>query len=131
MGKGKAKRIAAYAVDYRKMYKYNSEDSKKVFAMLKADKPLEDIVIELCLHPGIVRAITEEYKEITGAVLVSGKVMAEINELPLDGNFPLTTGEEILDILQTCAQAVCEACKTRPGVICKRCVSAVAVAMEG
>jgi hypothetical protein len=130
IGKGKMQKMAEAGVDYRKMYRYSSEDSQKVFDMLKTNTPLEDIVIKLCLHPGIVRAITEEYKEITGAVLVSGKVMSEINELPLDGNFPLTSGEEILEIMRACAQAVCQSCGKRPGTVCMRCVSAVADAQE-
>jgi hypothetical protein len=130
VGKGKMQAIAESKIDYRKMFRYNAEEASKVFQMLKEQKPLEEIVIDLCLHPGTVRAITEEFRDITGAVVVLGRVMEQINDLPLDGNFPLVTGEEILEILTACAASTCEHCHKRPKAICKKCVMAVADAQE-
>jgi len=116
--------------NYRKLYRYTAEDANRVYLMLREKKPLDQIVTELVLHPGVVQAITEEFVEMTGGIFISGPVMDRINELALDGNFPLVTDEDLLEVLTTCAESTCSQCHKRPRSICKGCVPEVADAME-
>ncbi len=111
---------------YRKIYTYYAADAERVFPMLRDKVPLADIVIATKLHPGVVQAILEEYVIMTGSMLISGPVMAEINNLPMDGNFPLANDEELLELLKSCGMSLCTMCKRKPQSICKGCAVVLA-----
>jgi hypothetical protein len=87
---------------------------------------LPKIVLLVGLHPTVFDSIYREYKKLSGSVLVSEEIMAEINKLSLDGDFPVKTGEELLAVMKLAAgDPKCALCKQRPPQnICNKCAQA-------
>jgi hypothetical protein len=90
---------------------FNQREALMVFKMLKRKCSLEDIVIECNIHPKTLRLIIREYEELTGAFVIYGTTAAKINELSLDGTFPIKDGEGLYDVM-------CIASEDRK---CRRC----------
>ena len=109
---------------------YLASDAKRVFDLLDQDKGLVAIVQETGLHPLVVQSIAIAYAEMGGAIIVSRSNMDKINKLTLDGNFPITNDEDLLDVLVSCSETYCTNCKKRPKVICKHCAPALANKLE-
>jgi len=104
---------------------YTAPDGKSVFEMLKKGHSFEDIVMLLGIHPRAVQAIAFDYALMNGGINVSGQVMDRINRMSLDANFPITSGEEIEEVLKGYAEETCSRCHKRPKNICKHCAAAV------
>lgn len=100
---------------------YSGEEAARVFAALDRGAPLKECVTEFTLHPRIVEAIAEAWARLGGALFVSGRVMREVNELPLNGTFPVTSDTALLEILREAAADVCARCKRRARVLCRKC----------
>lgn len=109
---------------------YQAADAKRVFGLIRKGTSLFDIVMELEMHPDMVRTIAHDSAEMEGGLIVSGSIMRTINSLDLDGNFPLTSGEDLLDLLQGCSDKSCSHCGKHPKSICKQCAPAVTKKME-
>lgn len=117
-------------IDPRLLFSFTPNESQLVFRLIREKTPLEQIVIEHGIHPGAIRAIVREYQEMTGAFLVNGDVMTEINQLPLDGNFPIEKSEDLLALLTEAASSDCINCHKRPKAVCKQCVVDVAETLD-
>jgi hypothetical protein len=105
---------------------YGASSALQVFELLKKDMELGEIVLTTGLHPTIVREIVKDYNELTGAIVINGQLMKIINKLPLDAVFPITRGDEVVEVLKAYAEDVCISCKRRPKHICKKCAIAIA-----
>ena len=106
---------------------YTVEEAARVYALLKDGKALVDIVMEAAVHPDAVLVIADSYARLTGAMLVPANVMAQVNELPLDGEFPLTTADALLDCMRNAVEeAKCRECKKKPRTHCVGCGAQVA-----
>lgn len=109
---------------------YDTEAATAVFVLLAEGKALCDIVVELKLHPNVVRSIAYDYADMEGGLVVTGAVMRVINALDLDGNFPLSEDKDLLDVLQNCVLKDCSHCGKRPKSVCKQCVPVLARKIE-
>lgn len=106
---------------------YSAEEGKVVFSMLAEQKGLSQIVLETGIHPWKVKVIAEIYQDLTGCMIVTKKSMDTINSLTgLDGNFPITREEELVEVLLACDAKGCSVCGKRAKSICKACSPMVA-----
>lgn len=104
---------------------YTSDDGKKVFALLASKTTLVEIVLSTGFHPATVQSIAEDYAEMSDAIILTRDNVTKINRLTLDGNFPLTNGDDLVSVLETCAETRCTNCNKRSKSICTYCASAV------
>lgn len=110
---------------------YGVEESKLCFPMLHAGKPLVEIVLETGLHPAIVTSIHDDYCNMIEALIVPKAVLDVINQLPLDGTFPIRDAAHILEVLETAASDLaCDHCKKRRRVLCTACARGFARATQ-
>lgn len=100
---------------------YTAEDASKVFDALDAGKTLVQCVKECMVLPEVVERIAVAYARLTGAVLLTKASMDVINELPLEGSFPLTGEAGVVEVLKTAAEETCTDCNKRPKTMCKVC----------
>lgn len=118
------------SIDPRLILNYTAKEAQQVFRMIADNVPLTRVVIQLGIHPAAIRAIVRDYGALDGAIFIPGTIMAQINALPLDGNFPIERGEEMLALLKNAATSDCLHCHKKPKAICKHCVALVADSME-
>lgn len=109
---------------------FTAMEAADVFEALNAGTSLLTCVTQMGLHPRKVRAIAREYEDLSGALVVTSEVMKVINELPVDGAFPITKPEALLELLRfiiaTADEAEkrkkpCGMCGKRPALLCKEC----------
>ena len=107
---------------------YSDEQGAKVFELLKAGKPLEDIVIETRYHPIIVRAAANDYASFTGGMIVSKASLDAIHALPIEGvEVPIVSEGALVDLLRRYVELTCSSCKRRPPASrCMQCLNAEA-----
>jgi hypothetical protein len=105
---------------------YGAEDAKRVFGLIRSGTPLFDIVMELGIHPDVVQSIAYDAANMSGGLFVHGPVMKIINELNLDGNFPLTSDDDLLEVLKSCVSKDCSHCGKHAKSVCKHCVPVLA-----
>lgn len=105
---------------------YTKDDAMKVFSLLEEGIPHQQIMLRTNLHPRSLFAAISDYMALSGAKLFSGSIMSQINSLPLDANFPIETGVEVLAILTAYAKDRCSGCGKRPKHICKQCAKSMA-----
>lgn len=102
---------------------YSTEEALAVFKLVKQGMKLEEVMIETSLHPRVLRAILREYELFAGSIYVFKETVDKMNELPLNGSFPITNGEGIFDVMQLAAQEKkCSRCKRRAkSQLCSGC----------
>lgn len=100
---------------------YSGEEAAKVFAELDDGTSLRDCVKKFALHPAVVDAIAVAWARMEDALFVSGNVMEKINRLPLDGNYPIQSDVELLEIMEQAANEKCNRCKKNARSVCIRC----------
>lgn len=97
---------------------YSSMESEIVFKGLREGVSLLDICLENpCIHPAIIRAITKDYELMTGSILLRKITIDKMNQLPLEGSFPLTTESDVFEVMKIAASDTkdkCPECKKRP-----------------
>lgn len=100
---------------------YSGEEAAAVFVEIDSGRSLAECVKKLSLHPRVVERIAGARSQLESGVFISGETMAVINELPLDGTFPIKTSGELLDVLRACSSSRCKRCVKRAPVLCKSC----------
>jgi DNA-binding transcriptional MerR regulator len=103
---------------------FTNQDAVRVFSALRDNKPLAEIVIEMQLHPAIVRKIHKEWIELQGfGLYISVPLLEQINKLPLEGTFPIETAEGLFENLKEIADAgeKCITCKRSVAAYCTKC----------
>jgi hypothetical protein len=94
---------------------YTAEQSLAVFKLMKEGLSLADILIETGLHPRALRGVVREYELMSNTIIVMKETLDRMNELSLNGTFPLKNGEMIYDVMKIASQdQKCRSCKRRP-----------------
>jgi hypothetical protein len=103
---------------------YTTEQAVDVFTRLAANEPLSQICIAVRVHPTTLLAIASDYAMLSDCLFIPEHVMRQINELPLEGEFPISNAEDLLAIMQRAARSKkCAFCKTSElGIACVGCV---------
>lgn len=111
------------AAIYHAKISYSSDEAITVITMVKAGRKMDEIFLETKMHPSIVRVIVKDYEMMSGSFLVSKEVLDQINSLELDGVFPITNEQGLLNVLALAAtDHKCAECKKRPrGNMCMPC----------
>jgi hypothetical protein len=78
---------------------YSADMASKVFAALDSGTALNVIVVQLGVHPTMLRIIQAQWLEMKATFVVTPEVARKIGELPLSGEFPITSGEGLLEVL--------------------------------
>lgn len=105
---------------------YTAEEAAKVFTELDKGKSEVQIVEQLKVHPRAVRAIAADYLEMKGAIVLTAATLKQVNMLPLDGNFPLATEQDVYEVLVNASKELCTACGKKPKRFCQQCAIALA-----
>lgn len=106
---------------------YSGEEASTVFRALHAGKTLHEIVIENTLHPAIVEAASRAYAHLQGGLYLTGKYMAELEKLPIDGEFPVSGGEQLVEMLrEALTETACAECKRKARKVCLGCARSLA-----
>lgn len=103
---------------------FDADVAARVFKELEKRKHPVDIVMELDIHPDVVKSIFLSWKDLRGGLYIPQPVMDKINALPLEGSWPSKTAEELLENLRASAAATlpqCLRCKKEDRVLCKGC----------
>lgn len=101
---------------------FTAEEASTVYTLLDEGKRLVDIVKSTCLHPTVIEDIFESYKRLNGGLFITPDTLGKMNQLPLEGNFPIETEGQLLTIMMTAAEdCVCTECKKKPRTLCKGC----------
>lgn len=101
---------------------FTAEEATQVFQELKAGASAVDCVLKLSVHPSKVEAIIQAYGRLTNTLVFNSEEMDMINELPLDGTFPITKASAILGLLKNgVKEKPCGICFRRPKHLCKAC----------
>lgn len=115
-------RSAGLTYTERQRGEYTAAQAKAVFEDLRDGTPLRDIVVKHTLHPAAVMAIADSWAAFDGGMFVPGPILARINQLPLEGAFPLAGPESLLAVLQAASiERACEDCKNKPRAVCRGC----------
>lgn len=117
-----AKKTAADAPSPSFADRYTPEDASRMFAALKSDTSVEDCIISLKIHPRAALAIKQAWDEVRGAVTLSREGLARVEKMGLEGTFPITTSEELMEVLENAGQErACSTCRKRPASMCRSC----------
>jgi len=102
---------------------YSGEEAAAVFKLLGFKKSLHEIVVLTKIVPRVVEAIASDYRTLGKGLVLTHAEVERLNALSekLDGVFPVTSGEALVEIVEAAARTVCAACKERPKVVCRTC----------
>lgn len=106
---------------------FSGEQAAQVFDALEEGLTEVEVVVQRKIHPRIVSEAAIEYRRLKGEIILTRDRIKTINALPLDGSFPITTADEVVDLLRSCAvEMSCGQCRKRARVICEPCSLKVA-----
>lgn len=101
---------------------YTGKDASTVFKALREGKTLDEIVIEYGVHPLIVKAASDAFAQLRGGFFVSSDSARALERLPIDGEFPVQTGEQLIELLRAALEeAACEECQKKTRKVCLAC----------
>lgn len=106
---------------------FTGRDAATVFKALREGKALDAIVIEHAVHPHIVKAAAEAYAGLRDSLFVGPEIVRELEKLPLDGEFPIRTGNQLLDMVRDAlTEAACVECQKKTRKVCLACSRSLA-----
>lgn len=101
---------------------FTGKDAATVFKALREGKALDDIVIEHAVHPLIVKAASEAFAQLRGSLFLSAEFLRELEKLPIDGEFPVTSSEALAVMLRDAlVEGACGECKRKTRKVCLAC----------
>lgn len=101
---------------------FSTEEAKMVFDALDEGATVVQCVRRLSLHPGKVESIAYSWARMSDTIVLDAETVRAINELPLDGTFPVTKASDILSILVSASKPTpCSLCSKRPSHVCRTC----------
>ena len=105
---------------------YTADEAIAMFEALSQGKTLLEAVIVAKVHPNVARKICAEWESLSGAIVLTKEHMGIINELPLEGTFPIKSATELVAMLKKQSNDFCSECHERPRVHCAICTKKVA-----
>lgn len=104
---------------------FTHKQSLQVFKMLDEGKSLKDIFYAMEDIPvPALHEIVKQYQALTASLFVSPTVMQEIAALDLEGDYPIKTGVQLLEIIKNALKTShCSQCRKKPRSWCDGCVA--------
>jgi len=102
---------------------YTREQALAVITRIKQGARIDDILLEVRLHPRMMRGILKEYENLSSAVIIEKTMLDQINELPLEGVFPIKDALGLYEVLRLAAdESKCKQCRKRSASqMCSHC----------
>lgn len=102
---------------------YSVDEGVSVFTMLRSGLAVDEIFLKTKIHPGVIHTIIKDYELLTKSIILSRAKVDELNKLSLEGNFPLATADDVVEVMKLAAQGrLCPTCTKRPhSDQCERC----------
>lgn len=102
---------------------YTREQAIAVITRIKQGARLDDILLEVKIHPRMLRGIMKEYENLSSAVIIEKAMLDQINELPLEGTFPIKNALGLYEVLRLAAdESKCKQCRKRSASqMCSQC----------
>ena len=85
----------SYASD--KVVAYTAEEGKKIVTLLRENRKLDEIFIETGIHPAIIMTVVRDFATLCKGLFLTPAIVDKINELPLEGNFPIDNDKDLYD----------------------------------
>lgn len=102
---------------------YSAEEAKLGFAALRAGKSLQDLVIDLTIHPSRARAIADDFASLGGGLYLSQSEVNSILAMELPGPTKLEKGADILELLKAVGSESACSCARGERSLCILCVN--------
>jgi hypothetical protein len=101
---------------------FTAEQSAVIIRALVSGKTMDDLMID-GFHPRIIRGVMRERENLTGCIYLLKETVDQINQLDLEGNFPVTNAKELFNVLKIAAEErKCRRCKRRTkSQMCSKC----------
>jgi hypothetical protein len=101
---------------------YTNKESSAVLKLLMANKSLPEIAVETNVTLDTVLQIQKDYFSVTNQMVISKEILDKINELPVDGVFPLKDENELYNLLvELTKEPKCNKCGLKPKGLCTAC----------
>ena len=101
---------------------YTGDDASVVFKALREGKTLDDIVVDHSVHPLVVKAAAEAFAQLRGGFFVSSESSRDLEKLPIDGEFPVQTGTQLVEMLRgALTDVACSECQKKTRKVCLAC----------
>lgn len=101
---------------------YTPEQAALVFEAFEKGHNDIHCVVDLKVPPAAVKALKADYADLKGCLFVTSEVLKQINDMELDGPFPLVDQDDLLIFVQQKAAEKCGECHKRHPTFCKACV---------
>lgn len=93
---------------------YSTTEALKVIELLETGMSMDRVFLAVKLHPVIVQSIQRDWARMQGGVFVPQPILDEINRLPLEGQFPISSARELYEVLELASkEKKCGQCKKR------------------
>lgn len=113
--------------EVKTVVEYTGEEAAVVFRELQAGSSLTNIVVEKMIHPAVVRAASEAFSQLQGCLFLGEDTLRAIEKLPLDGEFPIQTGSQLVEILKEAfREKACIKCQKKTRKVCLGCAQGLA-----
>jgi hypothetical protein len=101
---------------------FTVEESNSVFEELDKGTSALECSKRCKVHPDKVESIVRSYERLTNTIILRPEAVKTINEMPLDGTFPVIDEDGVIALLRSVAKVpACIACKKKPRELCKGC----------
>lgn len=103
---------------------YSVDEGLSVFALLDAGTPIHQIFQKTRIHPSVIHTIAKDYELFTKSILIPREMIDKMNELSLEGNFPISSADDVLGVMRLAAEGrQCPDCQKRAHAQrCERCI---------
>lgn len=94
---------------------YTTTEAYEIMSRLKKNMPMHEIFLETKLHPVIIQSVQRDWARMHQGMFLSKDDLDDINKLPLEGSFPITTPRELYEVLLIASKdKPCGQCNQRP-----------------
>lgn len=100
---------------------YDAETAKLAFTEFEKGVSPIALTTEHNIHPTTVRALVEAYAILKGALIVDSSVRERLETLPLKGERPFKTGEQLYNAIRLGFSRSCGRCGRSEATVCGSC----------
>lgn len=110
---------------------YTSDEAAMVFEAMERGLTPVQCVIELKIKPSIAQALMAAYASLKSGIFLAADELKRINDLDLDGPFPIERSIDVLEAFQFFASQKCKQCGKRERAVCVTCMKGALAKRSG
>lgn len=101
---------------------YTSHEGLVAMKLFREGKRMDDVFFETAYHPTVLDVIKKDYDAICNALTLPQHILEKIYELPIDGDVPFTTPDDLYQAFKRALQPQrCARCRRRSPAMCMSC----------